>query len=393
MARSYEQRMAESRRRRTERGHSARLSQVDKPSVFVGLLGRLLNGQAAPARGSRSGLGRNQAGWPRVRSARHVVRNARQVSPPVMTRSPLIGAALNRSAQARRPTRRYDMPVRGVPGAEVRLPSLPQIRGGWRLLSLVLTGALAFVLYFLWTAPTFQVQTATVEGLQHINARDVEIVLDVTGQPIFALNPERMLADLQSAFPEFEQVSVEINLPASVMVRVQERTPVMVWRQEGHSDLVDAQGVAFPLRVDSQVETLPVVEAADALPELLDPGTDLVELLKAQEAEEETANTASASLTNNLVTGPRQLMTPEMVTAVLAMAREAPQATPLVYQSQHGLGWKDRRGWEVFFGTGDQMEMKLRIYDAIVKHLKREDLQPELVSVEYVHAPYYRLER
>jgi hypothetical protein len=39
------------------------------------------------------------------------------------------------------------------------------------------------------------------------------------------------------------------------------------------------------------------------------------------------------------------------------------------------------------------MEMKLLVYQAIVDRLQKEGITPALISVENVHAPYYRLER
>lgn len=387
-----EHRITEKRRRREQQGHAARLARGENPGVFVGLLGRLVKPDQAPTphRSAASATDKRQALRRRVSSPRNTATSVR-AAPPVMTRNPLIGAAVNRVNPTRRPARRVDVPLRGVPGAEMRLPALPRLQNLTRLFSLLLAAGLAFLLYFMWTAPFFQIQEATINGLQRINPRDVEIVLDAAHQPVFSLNPWRMQSDLQAAFPEFESVSVSVGLPAGLFVDVVERTPVLVWRQDGRSDLVDSLGVAFPLRPNMPVENLPAVEAASAPPGQLPSAEELLKLISSEPADDEQA--ASPSQPASLLSGSRQLLAKEMVAAVLAMAREAPKDTPLVYQAQHGLGWKDRRGWDVYFGTAEQMEMKLRIYDAIVKHIKQEDIKPEMVSVEYVHAPYYRLER
>jgi cell division protein FtsQ len=71
-----------------------------------------------------------------------------------------------------------------------------------------------------------------------------------------------------------------------------------------------------------------------------------------------------------------------------------PADTQLVYDSQYGLGWEDQLGWEVYFGlqTSD-MEQRLVVYQGVVDYLTDHGLQPELVSVEFIHAPYYRMER
>jgi hypothetical protein len=58
------------------------------------------------------------------------------------------------------------------------------------------------------------------------------------------------------------------------------------------------------------------------------------------------------------------------------------------------LGWNDPNGWEVFFGSqGNDMNQKLAVYKSLVERLQSEGIQPALISVEYIHAPYYRMER
>jgi hypothetical protein len=88
-----------------------------------------------------------------------------------------------------------------------------------------------------------------------------------------------------------------------------------------------------------------------------------------------------------------QFMPIEMVSAILSMSAQAPKNTPITYDPQRGLGWKDAQGWEVYFGDMSNMDMKLRLYKALLSKLDDEDTMPALISVEHVHLPYYRLER
>jgi hypothetical protein len=37
--------------------------------------------------------------------------------------------------------------------------------------------------------------------------------------------------------------------------------------------------------------------------------------------------------------------------------------------------------------------LKLTVYEAIVARMAYDGIQPALISVEYAHAPYYRMER
>jgi len=84
----------------------------------------------------------------------------------------------------------------------------------------------------------------------------------------------------------------------------------------------------------------------------------------------------------------------DLVQAILTLGSQVPAETQLVYDAQHGLGWQDQSGWEVYFGlnTGE-MEQKLLVYQGVADYLSSQGLQPELVSVAYTHAPYYRMER
>lgn len=313
--------------------------------------------------------------------------------PPVMSRVPLTGpsgaASVRRSQKARR---RYDVAL-GYPGAEIRLPSMPQIAIGWRLVSFVLVAALGFALYQLWNAPMYRVKAAEITGLQQISSSDVNAVLGVTGQQIFTLTAGDLEDRLLTAFPEFSSVSISIGWPDKVTVNITERTPVLTWRQDGQVNLVDEAGVAFPPRLEGQETPAVVVEALTAPPEVLLPDT---EHLAANIVATNPANgmdVAAVTGTGLPLPVARQLLTPEMVSGILALAVHAPQNTPLTYDQMYGLGWKDPRGWEIYFGDVTDIEMKLNIYRAIVNRLREDEVQPALISVVWVHAPYYRLER
>lgn len=269
---------------------------------------------------------------------------------------------LKRTSKARR---RYDVSL-GIPGAEMRLPALPEIHFGWRLLSGVIVVALLAALYYLWNSPQYRVEQAEVNGLQRLSQADVRAVLNIDEEPIFTLRASELEEKLAEAFPEFSSVEVSLGLPASVVVNVEERQPILTWKQDGRTVLVDANGIAFPQRENAPPGPSLTVEALSSPPQAAPAGdTDLL----------------------------AHFMPVEMVSAIVSMSGQAPEGTPILYDSVHGLGWRDRRGWEVYFGDVQDMGMKLNVYQALLHHFKAEGIQPELVSVEYVHAPYYRLER
>ena len=288
--------------------------------------------------------------------------------PPVLIRGVDLGGLSWQTKEKKgkgKPRRRYDVSL-SMPGVEMRLPSMPQVAVGWRLVSFVLVAALGTFLYHLWSAPQYHVQAAQVIGVHRLNSTDVGAVLDVKGESIFAINTAVLTKKLEAAFPEFSSVDVEVGLPGDVIVTVEERQPILAWQQDGRTILVDANGVSFPMR--DQNAALPAVKVeAHGAP----PSSDLA--------------ISDDSLD--------KFMPVEMVSAILSMSAQSPQNTSISYDPQRGLGWLDSHGWEVYFGDTRNMDMKLRVYKAIVDKLNQDDITPALISVEHVHLPYYRLER
>ncbi|HEX7975189.1 MAG TPA: FtsQ-type POTRA domain-containing protein [Anaerolineales bacterium] len=338
-------------------------------------------------------------------------RSTQHTPPPVMVRSSVESASLpeaRRNSHAshtaniwrgKNARRRYDVAL-GVPGAEFRLPSLPQVRMNWRWLSALLVLGLGFALYMVWSSPNFRVEQAKINGLKRLSTKDVNAVLALGNRPIFTLDPKGMEQKLQRSFPELSAVSVTVGLPNSVVITATERIPVLIWRLNGHSDLVDADGMAFPLRSEAQPGSLPVVEASSPPPALDSVAPAAV--ADAPVTDQATADLLGISPTTPDTRSPaavqpktasRRFLTPQMVAAVLTLNAQKPQNTPLVYNAQHGLGWKDGRGWDVYFGDITEIDTKLSLYKEIVKQLQAQEVQPVLVSVEYTHAPYYRAQQ
>jgi hypothetical protein len=224
-----------------------------------------------------------------------------------------------------------------------------------------------------------------------LTSQDINSVAGVAGKPIYMVEPEEVREELIAAFPDLSAVSVEVALPAKVMVSVDERQPVIVWVQDDTETWVDGFGIGFPVRGES--EGLIQVNARSSPPGLK---TEAKEEKTSEESEGEeitAVETAREEVAPEEVE-PEIFMTVALVHAIQLMAEEAPEGKPLVYSRDHGLGWEDKRGWEVYFGTDDEdMDMKLRVYNEIVRRLKKDDVRPGFISVEYVHAPYYRLDQ
>jgi hypothetical protein len=291
--------------------------------------------------------------------------------PPILIRGGMAGVPVKPRKLGAPPKRRYDVAL-NVPGAELHLPALPAIRLNWRLASGLLTAFLLALLFHLWTSPNYRIDMVEVTGLKRLTDNDINTVLGLSGQPIFAAEPQHIQQALQQAFPDLKSITVKVGLPAKVLVTVDERLPVISWQQDGREQWIDAEGMAFPPRGNGG--KLVIVEAKDS-PSAPEPSLVKASLEKAS-------------------SGARRLLSPEMVAAIEKIATQAPQDTPLLFTNDHGLGWQDPHGWNVYFGLDiSNMEMKLLVYQAMVERLQKDGIQPALISVEYIHAPYYRLER
>ncbi len=301
--------------------------------------------------------------------------------PPVLMRNSFTPVAQpKRKKKSKSPKRRYDIAL-SSPGVEIRLPTMPSIKLGWRLVSVALVAGLLFLLYHFWTAPIYQVQAAELEGNHYLNSETVNRMLNLYNMPIFMVDPQQMETDLRRAFPGLMvDTSVQIVLPATVIVTIQEREPVVAWEQGSEMMWVDADGVSFdPI---GENDSLTLVSASGS------PPAPIV-IPDEQEKLEDERNPLDEILT------PEAFMSPEMVVAILTMDNQAPDGVPLAYDPQHGLGWHDKnRGWDVYFGMDiTNIDEKLIVYKAIRKQLKADGISPVMISVEYIHAPYYRLEQ
>ncbi len=288
--------------------------------------------------------------------------------PPILVRGGAAAAISHSHKREGKGRRRFDIALNGQ-GAEMRLPSIPSIGVGWRLISALLIGALGFMIYFLWSSPFFNVETIDVSGLVRLSDDEINLVADVVGKSIIFVDPVMVEQKLRAAYPELENISVETDVPNKVLVNLMERQAVLAWEQDGQTYWIDEYGMAY-------------LPHGDNNPGITVQGNDLL----ASAAEENELSPDGAVKDKKIPM--------ELVDAILALSQKIPENSPITYDSQHGIGWFDPRGWQVYFGSdGKDMEVKWKVYWKTFKQLKKAGISPALISVEHVHAPYYRLER
>ena len=158
----------------------------------------------------------------------------------------------------------------GTSGAELRLPAVPFIHFGWRLISGMLVILLGLALYALLYSPRFQVGGIQIEGIQRLTDGDISAVVDISGKSIVNFNPKQTADALSTAFPELAKIDIAVRLPAEIVISVVERQPSIAWNAEGKTYWIDPDGIILPPRgeagslleitSDSQPPLLAVVE-------------------------------------------------------------------------------------------------------------------------------------
>lgn len=285
--------------------------------------------------------------------------------PPITARGVVNDFAIERRKKAGK--RRFNA-VLNLPHS--RLNSLPlpgiRIRAGWRWLSFFLVLVLGTCLYLAWTMPEFRVSAAHIVGNQRIPADEINSALELNSQPVFLLKPSRIEAATLRAYPELASVKVTIALPNIVTINVTERQPIIQWQQDSGYTWVDEDGVAF--RPRGEVPGLITVQAMGTPPVL------------------------STSADNS--SAPTPFITSETVKALQTLAPYVPAGTPIVYDPATGLSWNDGRGWKAVFGFGgEDIAMKVQVYQAMVDWVTQHGVRPVLINVTYPDAPFYRVDQ
>lgn len=302
-----------------------------------------------------------------------VTRDAQNASRVVARRSHT-SSSYSRHAASRSRSRVY-MPT-GTPGSELRLPALPQLRLTWRVLSGIIAIAMLGILYLMSASDAFAVSQVNLTGGIRVPADEISQKLNLTGENLINLIPSEIETRILEHFSDIKSAEVSISMPNEINIVVQERIPALLWLiDEEIAYWIDQDGFAFDVRGEA---TLPIrVYANGEPPHPI--GWAQTEVIAASEAGQPAKETP--------------LVDPAFILAVQKLNGIKPAESQMLYLEKYGLGWVDPHGWRVYFGkSAKDIDMKLLEYASIVDAILERNLQPHLISLEFLHAPYYRLE-
>ncbi len=264
-----------------------------------------------------------------------------------------------RRAGQRRARKRYEVAVPNRLGAGVQLPSIPVVRPGPRLLSALLLGLLLLGGARLAAAPLFLVGQAEVTQTLMLPDQLIRSLIGVDRQSVFLADPQAIEARLESQ-PEIALADAKVKWPNRVLVGIQERHPIVEWNDAGRIWWISSEGIGYL--------------AHGAWPGLI----------------------KLSSRKPMLAISPDPLapvIAPEILRGAGVLSAQLPPEVALVYHKDHGLGFDDPRGWKVYLGIEGDLVLKYRLYERIAEALQAQGIQPAMVSVEDLGAPYYEESR
>ena len=152
-------------------------------------------------------------------------------------------------------------PLPGRRSRQVRRASagLSPVRAGAALVML----ASAAAIYGVGASSAFDYRSIQVTGAALTDPAVIESTLAVArGQNLFGLSTHPLVAALDG-LPTVRSAQVDVRLPGTIAVTVDERVPVMVWQVADRRYLADADGTLFglmPAHPPADAANLPVID-------------------------------------------------------------------------------------------------------------------------------------
>ncbi len=276
-------------------------------------------------------------------------------------------------------------------------------------------GLLALTIYTLVTIAQerrFYLTYIPVEGAKSITPEKVAEASGLAGSHIFSSDPAKA-AEQIAEIPGVVSSTVTLRWPNEVLIQIAEEAPVAVWFENGVEYGITSNGRLIPagfpttglLRIIPETGSIKAVAAIPSDEAVLN---EEILLDEGQVAEEAAVN-ESENPTDKPVTteaedmaivkstvnedGELPVSVPFVPQGVLAGALQLRQLRPgieqLYYRPYGGLSYEDGRGWRGYFGSGENMNQKIVIYETIVEDLLSRGIRPVHISVSNQEKPYY----
>lgn len=314
---------------------------------------------------------------------------------PVISRYMAAGVPARQQPQTR--VRRQLYLSLGASGAEIRVPALPIFNPSWRIVSSIMAAACAAAMAYMIYAPQFLVTSVEVKGLNRLAPERIQPIMDLANRPVVFLDADAIKYRVSQVLPELKDIRVSVDLPATISITLGERKPALAWEYNDTVSWIDTDGILIPVQGDGG-ELLTI--HADIAPPVYDI-SDRKEITKARAAagvqfEPRAKQNNQEEETKEEPSFPgMQQVEPAVLSTAIQLSTMMPIGAQLIYSQKYGFGWNDQlQNLTVYIGQDlSDLDIKMNEYSAIMIALQKDGIKPGMISLEHVHAPFYRLER
>jgi hypothetical protein len=241
-------------------------------------------------------------------------------------------------------------------------PPASQRRSRWRTLGLrVLAAAILMIvigaMVYLSTAEMFFVYGAEIVGSRFLPLDTIYQSAGVDELNIFWVNPKKVTQRIEE-LDGIKAARVHCSLPATVLIEVEERQPVVMWRAEAQESdwWLDEDDVVLPYH-GVLSNTVFVVDSSERQLHVGD-----------------------------------QIEPKGIVRSVQQLAAALPHVEVFYYQPEQGLSFSQRtpKGeWPVYLGDSQDLPHKIQVLKALTDYLVAQDIRPRYVDLRWPDHPAY----
>ncbi|MFL5731557.1 MAG: cell division protein FtsQ/DivIB [Chloroflexia bacterium] len=211
------------------------------------------------------------------------------------------------------------------------------------------------------TSPEYVVASVSVEGSKVLDIDQANQIAGVAGLNIFQVDPQAVQARLAAQAALLKGVTVETRLPNQVIIRVQERRPAIVW----------VMGDGTPLLASDDHVVVGPATKLDGYVTIFDRGplTDTLTVGAPMPVHKADAADTAQQI---------YLLLPEATGLQLRQLEWAPN---------NGITAITVLGKRIEFGTGEALDKKIKIVQALVQQAQEKDTQWNILDVRSVERP------
>ncbi len=223
-----------------------------------------------------------------------------------------------------------------------------------RTLALILAATTMALLVWFFADERFYVYTVQVQGNALVTADEVYQAGGLQAMSIFYVDRQAVAQGIAGGIPGVTQVRVQSELPARVLVQIQEQDVRYLWRLADASFLVDGEG--HILKADDGTHG----------------GLLVIQDLDNQQVQ------------------PGDQVDSVALSAVGRLRAMLPAVQVFEYSRDRGVSLSDARGWRVYFGDDQQLVEKVATLQALLNKLAQENKSAQVIDLRFVSSPYYQ---